>query len=376
MDPYSIRQLANSARDIESLDAIPVDQLTGGQSLQTLSLQPPEATVEYSWSSGSLKLELGRRSVAGRAYLRIADGRDQRIHIVTNKLHDRAIDMDPREWRDRTIFHNVGVDSDRIEWEQGDDRLVLERDRRQWKITQPVQTRIDPGNRDVYLQDLGRAQATGFILDQPDDLARFGLANPVLTLSVTTTVKGEGEVASTTPARVKQTLLIGSRIGAGTQDRFGMIEGRPVVLRLSAAGIAALFKQAADLASPTASGVNPADVKGIVIRSADGEVRLEREMETWNATSHASASVDAGNVRELLDQLTQLRAPQVDLKPYPRDMEIATITLHGFDGKAIDTVRIAQEKDTGRWALENGDNVLRVFPAGLKIRMTARDFGL
>ena len=55
---------------------------------------------------------------------------------------------------------------------------------------------------------------------------------------------------------------------------------------------------------------------------------------------------------------------------------MAVISLHGFDGKALDTVRIAQEKDKPTTALENGDNVLRVFPLGLKMRLKASDYGL
>jgi hypothetical protein len=57
-------------------------------------------------------------------------------------------------------------------------------------------------------------------------------------------------------------------------------------------------------------------------------------------------------------------------------LELATITMYGYDGKAIDTVRIAQEKETTRLAIENGDNVLRVFPTGVKMRLTAADYGL
>jgi hypothetical protein len=81
-------------------------------------------------------------------------------------------------------------------------------------------------------------------------------------------------------------------------------------------------------------------------------------------------------VEELLRQLTMLQGSAVEFREYPRDLEVATITLYGFDAKPIDTVRVAQEKDNGRWALENGDNVLRIFPPALKLSLTAEDFGL
>lgn len=155
-----------------------------------------------------------------------------------------------------------------------------------------------------------------------------------------------------------------------------MIEGRPVVVRLSGPVLAALFRQPHDLADPVVSGVNPADVKSIVIRKGQSELKLDRDLERWRAPEHGGNEVNPAHVQELLDQLTKLRAPAVEFKPYPHELEVATITLFGYDAKAVDTVRIAQEKDSGRWMLENGDDVLRLFPPSMKIRMTAEDFGL
>jgi hypothetical protein len=99
---------------------------------KAFSLQPPAAEITFEWPGGSQVLQLGRRSVAGRAYLRV--GGDQTIYIVGTKLHERALDMDPHEWRDRNIFRNVGVESSRIEWQNGPAKLELARERKLWKM--------------------------------------------------------------------------------------------------------------------------------------------------------------------------------------------------------------------------------------------------
>jgi hypothetical protein len=117
-------------------------------------------------------------------------------------------------------------------------------------------------------------------------------------------------------------------------------------------------------------------VKAVAIRTDTGELRLERDLEKWRAPEHNMAEVNADHVQELLDQLCTLRARDVQFKPYPRELEIAMVTLFGFDGRAIDTVRIAQETTSPSTALENGDNVLRVFPQGLKFRLLPADYGL
>lgn len=380
MDAFSIRQLAQQALQLEVADRMKPSDLPQSLSLATLALEPPLARVKYEWSGGEQTVELGKSFVAGRAYMRLAG--NEEICVVNQALHQRALHDDPREWRDRSIFMNVGIDSDRIERADGDQSMVLARDRKQWKMLQPVQTRLDPSARDAMMQELGRAQVGGFILDQPGDLTKFGLDKPVATISVLTTRLREGNGDAENPSGAPvgtqevQKLLIGATVSAGSQDRFGLIEGRPVVVRIPASVLASLFRKPQSLAAATASGVVPADVKSLIIRKGKDELRLERDLEKWRAVEHDGVEVPAGLVEELLGQLTSLQAIAVEFREYPRDLEVATITLYGFDAKPIDTVRIAQEKDNGRWALENGDNVLRIFPPGLKRSLTAEEYGL
>jgi hypothetical protein len=155
-----------------------------------------------------------------------------------------------------------------------------------------------------------------------------------------------------------------------------MVEGRPVVVRVSANTLGALFRMPQNLVEPTGSGAIAADVKSLIIRTKEAELELERELERWRAPRIDNQEVSAAQVQELLNQLTQIRAPNVDFRAYPHEEEVATVTFYGFDGKPIDTVRIARDQNTQRWILENGDNVLRLFPATMRLRLTAKDFGL
>ena len=54
---------------------------------------------------------MGRRGLGGRAYARIADDPEARTLVVDAELHDRAVVMDPREWRVRGIFGEVSLDT-------------------------------------------------------------------------------------------------------------------------------------------------------------------------------------------------------------------------------------------------------------------------
>jgi len=373
VDPHSIQQIAALAATLE----IAPNGVSGNEvPLSALGLDPPRGRVEMIWDGGSVTLLLGHRGIAGRAYLMVEG--DESIHVVNYELHDRALDMDPREWRERRIFDNIGVDSDRVEIVTADQRTVLARDRKKWMLETPVRSRVNDLALDELFQALGRARSAGFLLDEPGDLSPFGLESPVASITVTTTrrtIRDDGTVDQRLDA---QRLRIGSRVGVGSQDRFGLIEGRAVVVRIPEAVLQALFLTPKALVSNVPSGVVPADVMSIIIRSESGAWELRRELERWVAPDYDNKEVDGDLVDELLAGLARNPAPEVEIRPYPRDLQVATITLRGYGGKPLDTVRIAHETQAegSRWALENGDDVLRIYPPSMQLRLHPVDFGL
>lgn len=371
LDAFSIRQLPRLATEVEVVEVL--DAVVAGIARSTLGLDPPAARMRLGWSGGEVELRLGRRGVGGLAYIEREEGGP--IFVVTQALHERAVDMDPREWRDRAIFRNVGVDSDRIEIRDGATVTVLARDRKRWRMIEPVPSRLGPIARDELFQAIGRARSSGFIVDEPTDLSRFGLTEPVGSITVITTRRspvGQDETSEET-----QRLIIGARIGVASQDRFGLIEGQAMIVRIGESVIQALFRSPSQLVSRVASGVSAADVKSIVIQGPAGEVRLERDLDRWRSPDTGGELVESGPVEALLRMLTEEEAPEIALGVFPRDLQLATITLHGFDSRPRDTVRIAREQQDGsRWALENGDSVLRVFPAEKAMPLTPDAFGV
>jgi hypothetical protein len=310
--------------------------------------------------------------VAGRSYLKIAGEPD--VLVVRGELHDRAVQMDPKGWRDRTIFPGVSPEADQITIDDGTTRTVLRRERRQWTMSEPVRTRVDEHAGGELLSALGRAVSGGFILDEPQDLSGFGLDEPAGTVTVVSSRAVGGDGGPRREARTLR-LLVGARMGVGSEDRFGMVEGRPVVVRLPEPVLVAFFRPVVTLIDPAASGVLAANVKSIVVRGPDGEVRLERDLERWVAPEDG-VDVNVEIVERLLELLTQRRSDRIDVMTYPRDHQVATITMYGFDARPLDTVRVARDPDSGAWALDNGDDVLRIFPAETTIPLTPDDFGL
>jgi hypothetical protein len=372
MDPFSVGQLVALVADLRG------ERLAdeASPSRATLGLDPPQAVLTLDGESGTTSVEIGRRGFAGRAY--VAIGGAEGVFVVDQAIFDRAVEMDPREWRDRTIFRDVGIDSDRVEIEIGGTEIALVRDRKRWTMEKPARTRLSEPARDELLQALGRARSSGFVLDLPEDLAPFGLAEPAGVVTVFTT-RIESDAEGTVNRVERQRLRIGARIGVGSQDRFGMLDGRPAIVRVSEPVLKALFRSPVSLIAATGSGVVPADVKTIRIDGPSGEITIERDVDRWLATSHDGREIPRKLVDGLLATLTGVQAPEVVLEKFPRGDQVASISLFGFTGAPLDTVRVAQRAGadgTPRWIVENGDDVLRVFSSLPDLRLTPEGFGL
>ena len=372
MDPYSMRQLLVQPMQVTVSEEISSSQPSGNLSTKELSLNPPIAELIYQWADGQLKLQFGRRGVAGRWYVRIAG--HEVVYIAMGDLYERAVEADPKEWRDRTIFTNASVNADKIIVNLGNNQVELIRDQKLWKMNAPVKTRLDDVAMDEFFRALTTAKSAGFIADQPGSIAEFGLAQPKGSVFVSwTEVTFQGnEIVKTTK---HEQLLIGTSKGIGSGDRFGMMQDQSVVFILPEKMLRGIFRNADTLVARTASGVVPTDVKAIEIITPQGTLRLERSLERWTAPQH-HVNVPTHYVNTFLNNMTSLIAPDIQIKPYPSDLQVASVTFIGFDSFPMDTVRIAKDPDLNQWAFENGDNVLRLFPGSLELRLTPEDYSI
>jgi hypothetical protein len=108
-------------------------------------------------------------------------------------------------------------------------------------------------------------------------------------------------------------------------------------------------------------------------------VRLERDLDRWTievarGDERAAGLASTDYVNALIDTLTSTRGTEVVVQEFPAELALATVVFHGFDGRPLDAVRVAREGSGGRWALENGDGVLRLLPASTKIPLAANEW--
>lgn len=341
MDTPSIVKLVERAQGLLQLGVI-----EGNVSKETLGLGKQANRLTLATDKKTVSLVLGRMTLGGRAYAAVGDGRPV---MVSQSLHRLALESDHRYWRDIRLFPQMSVNAQRIERRIDEDVLVLERKSGTWMIKEPVSARVHQDALVAWIGRLASVRLGSYVVDEPKDLALFSLLSPRASLAVT---GSEGETT---------TILIGGRVSAGSQNRYVKLKNTPMVFSMNWDALSQLFPTAELIASPTGSGVSPFDVKRIRIATKDNETILRRELETWVDETLGDKLVDVEQVRALLGWVLDAHPSSVAIGPYPRKLQVATVTFEGYDRLPMDTVRIAKQDD-GHWILDNGENVLRLHP--------------
>ena len=380
VDAVSMRRHVVAAESLRSSRGVAIEEI---EDREAIGLEPPLATIAFAWSDASgerreLALDLGRPSVAGRAWIRRRDG--SLVQAVDTGLHDRIVERHPREWRRRQLLDLPTGEVDRIELAfAAGDGVEIVRDGRDWRLKAPIETRLDREAVESWLASMSRIEAAAFFEDEPEDRARYGLDAPSETLRLerrTAAADGSESIEA-------ETLRIGTLFGPGSTDRFAEVEGRPVVLLLAEGARATVLRPLTSLVDPTGTSVAARDVAAIEIRTAEETFRIRRELDGFVAERLGaggevveSTPLERARAEALLEKLTAARAPEIAVSAFPQEMLAGLAILEGFGGRPLDAVRIARDPETGRWALDNGDDVLRVFPPSFEPRLHGADYGL
>ena len=410
-DGWAVRQLitrllkAESVRRVEGSAAAADASATDAErkALADAELLPPVATLSLRERAGDgaapreFVVDLGRRSLAGRAFARVVRAGDGATanggyDVVDSALHEFALARDVRDFRRRELFPDLG-EVGRIVFESGGRRVVLARTKSGFRLEAPVATRADRQQAEELVDALRRARSSGFIVDEPREPSVYGLEPAAARIEIEPVAPGAADRAADIAARTalpRRALRIGDAVSIGAQDRFGLVEGTSSVVRVPAAEIAAIVPRVERLIDAVATGVRARDVSRIEIMLAGAaeaanasreRIELVREVDGWSATrvpAGEGATPIVGTapgeaVDRLLAALSETRAGSVEIAAFPEDLRVAEIVLRGFAGEALDAVRVAR-REGGQTLLENGDGVLRVH-GSIDLPLSAAELG-
>lgn len=366
VEPYRCVADALAIRDtIDVVAALPAYQSFKADDVDraALGLDRPVATLDLAGPSGAHRLELGRRAPAGRAWAQIGD----RVISTSDALHALLVSSDPRRWRDPALFERLSPELDRIVLRQGSATTVLERNGQRWFMREPIQTRADAEAVGRLIDALSRVRADAWVADLPAgdqaDVARFGLDAPAgsVTVSMTTRSMRDGEVVASTQ---EQAVEWGSVVERGTGLRVARRVGSPAVVSLDERSLAAMDPAPESLIDGRMLDVPSSSIKSIAIDGPAGRFTLERREGRWfiiDAEHPDGVVARDPAIASLLVALTDSRAVAMNEQGAPAELARTTMSITGFDGAVLGTLSIVREGTAGRFGVESGDGLLRIY---------------
>lgn len=346
-------------------------------SLDQISLAPPRAVLTIDWTDadGSQRSHIIRlgRAIGGRAYAQVND--DPHVYVVDADLVNRLLPEKLAapllsDWRIRTLD---GPDADavrRVLLRTGGQLSELVRVEGRWSFAAPHEDRVDPQAVSRLLGRLSSIQVNQFVVDDPADLADFGLTQPAIDLVVETAVPDAARADQ--PARADTDLAASpdepgqpqqpeAAASQWTVRQAALRIGGPVdleqtafyalwqdhrhdgkgVFTLTADDVDGLRLSADDLRDPRLTPLAAADITAVEIQQPDAPpLALQRLPDGWRLADQPNTPLSADAVARLLAAIIDTRAIQFlapdALSPEP----LAVITLHAVGRAHPEELRV------------------------------------
>jgi hypothetical protein len=312
----------------------------------------------------------------GARFAKLADG--DAVFVVGTKLLS-AVDHGALDLLDRKLLTLDQGAIERLRSQNGDARLLLQRDKDGWRVTESPAPPFaaDQGAVEGVLNAWSNLRAERFAAYGPKaDLAKYGLDKPSAT--ATATVKGAGE----------HTLELGKPVEGESGARYARLDRGPGVAVLSSTTANELTRSYLDYVNRTLLSFDPAAVNGLAARTGKETVEVAKRDDGWALVKPVDLPADEPTVQNLLGQLTgkaeRVAAyPAKELKPFGLDEPAAVVTLRlaGAEGKKTELVlkvgKPVNESGEGgeRFAQAQGSQAVVVLPAALANGLLAGRLG-
>jgi len=192
------------------------------------------------------------------------------------------------------LFRVASKDIQKIELRSAARDVVVERGAGDsWKIIKPVETDADRVTVDSIADAISGLEISGTAEEKPPELAPFGLANPVVVVTVTTKDK-----------RVLPEILVGKDTPVGN-SAYIRTSDKPAILLVSNVFPTQVNKNVDDLRSRILMRLKPEDVSKIVLDHGNGPtVELERQQDKWTIVKPRPYPAENAAVQQMLDTIS------------------------------------------------------------------------
>lgn len=341
-------------------------------SLEKIDLDPAAlATVTLeAVNNGTTQrhtIKLGRKSISGVAYAMLKG--DDKVHVVNDDLHDRIIDKDFSAWRDKSISGPKEGQVDQIVLTDNGTAITLAKADGGWAFGAPHSGRADRSAVESHLNDIDGFYIKQFVVDQPSNLAAYGLDRPTYTLRIRKPSVPVAKPADETPAESTDTpggqdgstpptfytLTIGGPTDMTGEAFFATWavanDGHDVVFTLGKSSVEGLQKNLDDFRDARITPLQADDVRQVRIERADGSsIHLLQTEGRWHfeTPSNPGYDADGGSVQDLVDAIVTAKATGYVADAAATGAATA-VTLGALARSEPDVLRILSTDDDTQW---------------------------
>lgn len=321
--------------------------------LKVFGLDTPDVVLDFQMKNGAKhSLRLGKKDFTGVSVYAIVDSAKDVVLLPESLLV--SADKPLQDLRDHSVLHFVAPDISSFGLKNSSGELAAAKDHEAWKFTKPSSA---PGDGDAIsslLSAVSNARMTTIASETPDNLAKYGLASPGISFTVT---DAKGKTA---------TLLLGKKEG---DEYFARDTSRPTIFRINQALYKKLTESFTDVRDKKLVHFDPATITHAEIHNASGTILCTRKNETdWAFDASAQKDDNAKqndqqkngkqkdnqqakpvSLDKLFTPLQQATAEEIFDKPTPA--LLAKLTKPAFEailtGKSGKILKVEISKESG-----------------------------
>ncbi|MHB8487025.1 MAG: DUF4340 domain-containing protein [Candidatus Acidiferrales bacterium] len=264
-------------------------------SLSKYGLSQPAVTIDFQQKSGmEHTIRLGDKDFSGNVVYALIDA-SKNVDLLPVSLLDET-DKPLSQLRDRSLLELNGSEITGITIDGSTGTVAVTKKRSTWEIAKPKAVLADSSAVDSLASALSTDKFTDVVSESPEDLAKYGLTHP--SMSVTATTKGQ-----------EFHLLVGKKNG---NNYYARDTARPIIFEIGSTVYDALNKKFFDLRDKSILHFDPAQVAAVEIHNANGAIQCAQgKDDQWTILQPAADKGKAIQSWKILDPIENARAKQI-----------------------------------------------------------------
>ena len=301
---------------VQGLVAARIEQTEPGapDRLKVYGLDPADVVLDFQLKNGAKhSVRLGKKDFTGSSVYAVLDqGKD--VALVPESLLVSA-DKPLQVLRDHSVLHIDTNDMRSFDLKNAAGEVVAAKDKSDWNLVKPAAGGADSDAINALLASISTAKLVSIESETADNLAKFGLANPAITV---TAGDSKGKTA---------TLLIGKKEG---DEYFARDASRPTIFRVNQDLVKKLAVGYPDLRDKKIVRLDPADFIHAEIHDAKGTIVCSRKGDAdWVFDEPADQKGKSASLEKLFSAIGEARADQII--DHPASDIVARLAKPAFD---------------------------------------------